>query len=323
LLKRVLKSVLRRVYLLGRRAGPPAQTHPHLVQGLGWAEVSARARLAVEDAASGVRIRLGRGVFIADGVQLTAASGGAITLGDDTTLQQDCLLGGDVQVGAHCLFGKYVFVSSTTHRFRDHPAWLIRDQDRAIHRDPAGGVTPRSRRVVIEDDCWIGQGVVVNPGITIGRGAIIGANSIVTKDMPPYAVSGGVPARLLGTRLDFSPPAALNPQDDGHLPYFYRGFRLTQERLAASRARGLILADGPACLVLAQGKRLRLAGHSLEAQKFAVSLNGSSASAEVQGDFDLAFDIPSSKDENILSSYSVIEIAADTAWGLSAAEIAP
>jgi acetyltransferase-like isoleucine patch superfamily enzyme len=50
---------------------------------------------------------------------------------------------------------------------------------------------------VIEADVWIGAGVVVLPGVTIGRGAIVGANSVVTKDVPPLHVVAGQPARTL------------------------------------------------------------------------------------------------------------------------------
>lgn len=48
--------------------------------------------------------------------------------------------------------------------------------------------------IIIEEDVWLGANVVVMPGITIGKGAIIGANSVVTKDIPPYSVAVGAPA---------------------------------------------------------------------------------------------------------------------------------
>lgn len=50
-------------------------------------------------------------------------------------------------------------------------------------------------------DVWIGDGVIVLPGLTIGHGAVIGANAVVTRDVPPYAVVGGVPARVLKSRF--------------------------------------------------------------------------------------------------------------------------
>ena len=49
--------------------------------------------------------------------------------------------------------------------------------------------------IVIKNDAWLGTGVVILPNITIGEGAIIGANSVVTKDVEPYTIVGGIPAR--------------------------------------------------------------------------------------------------------------------------------
>ena len=54
--------------------------------------------------------------------------------------------------------------------------------------------------VVIEDDVWLGTHVVVLPGVTIGKGAIIGASSVVTKDIPAYEVWAGVPAKFIKRR---------------------------------------------------------------------------------------------------------------------------
>ena len=51
--------------------------------------------------------------------------------------------------------------------------------------------------IFISDAVWIGANVVISPGVTIGENSIIGANSLVTKDVPPYAIVGGVPAKVL------------------------------------------------------------------------------------------------------------------------------
>lgn len=53
--------------------------------------------------------------------------------------------------------------------------------------------------VIIEDNCWIGANAIVLPGITIGRCSVVGAGSVVTKDVPPYSVVAGVPARMIKT----------------------------------------------------------------------------------------------------------------------------
>ena len=52
-------------------------------------------------------------------------------------------------------------------------------------------------RITIQDNVWIGDNAVILSGVTIGEGAIVGANSVVTKDVPPFTVVGGVPARII------------------------------------------------------------------------------------------------------------------------------
>ena len=54
--------------------------------------------------------------------------------------------------------------------------------------------------IVIDDDVWIGSNCTITAGVHIGTGSIVGANSVVTKDVPPYSIVGGVPATVIGTR---------------------------------------------------------------------------------------------------------------------------
>lgn len=61
---------------------------------------------------------------------------------------------------------------------------------------------PFSKKVVIGNDVWIGHGVVIQQGVTIGDGAVIGSNAVVTKDVPPYAIVAGAPAKLIRYRFD-------------------------------------------------------------------------------------------------------------------------
>jgi len=78
--------------------------------------------------------------------------------------------------------------------------------------------------VVIEDDCWVGVNSVVMPGCKIGRGVVVGANSIVTRDIEPYTVVAGAPAVALKKRLQFAPPEEISAERATDMPYFYAGF---------------------------------------------------------------------------------------------------
>ena len=60
----------------------------------------------------------------------------------------------------------------------------------------------KSKRVFIGNDVWIGSHVLINGGVTVGNGAVIGAGSVVVKDVPPYAIVGGVPAKVIRFRFN-------------------------------------------------------------------------------------------------------------------------
>jgi len=59
----------------------------------------------------------------------------------------------------------------------------------------------KNTKTIIENDVWIGDGVVILPGVNIGNGAVVGTNSVVTKNIPPYAIVGGVPAKIIKYRF--------------------------------------------------------------------------------------------------------------------------
>jgi acetyltransferase-like isoleucine patch superfamily enzyme len=164
-------------------------------------------------------VTLGNGVWLGRDCEISA--GDRIEIGDRTSLQHRTQIHGDVVIGAGCVGAANLYVSSGEHSFRDSPHLPIRVQDFHRARRPAAD---RNRPVVIGDDCWLGINVVVMPGITIGRGCVVGSNSVVTRDLAPYTIAAGAPARPLGQRLAFVPPARLDGDDDAHLPYFYAGF---------------------------------------------------------------------------------------------------
>jgi acetyltransferase-like isoleucine patch superfamily enzyme len=97
------------------------------------------------------------------------------------------LSGKNISIGKNCLIGPYVGIFANNHVFQD-PNRPIREQGHTY------------KGIVIEDDCWIGTGTKILDGIRIGFGSVVGAGSVVTKDLPSYSVAAGVPARIIKMR---------------------------------------------------------------------------------------------------------------------------
>jgi len=100
-----------------------------------------------------------------------------------------------IRIGNKVIFGPEVIIRGGNHR-TDLVGRFMSDVTEAEKR-PADDLG-----VVIEDDVWIGTRAVILNGVTIGRGAIVGAGAVVTRNVPPYAIVGGVPARVLRFRWD-------------------------------------------------------------------------------------------------------------------------
>jgi hypothetical protein len=197
-----------------------------------------------------------------------------------------------VTIGRHCLFAPNVYLSSGQHYFDIEPAWLIHDQDRLASEDAV-----RSQRhhapVVIEDDVWLGINSVIMRGVTVGKGAIVGAGSIVLRDVAPYTIVGGTPARQIGTRLEFRPPRKLTAADPTHHPYFYSGFDVSQAQLQRDAARGGLVGrrEFVLCMDLPEAGSLRLCAASHDASGCEVTIQGQSR--RLGPEFtQLAFDCP-------------------------------
>jgi acetyltransferase-like isoleucine patch superfamily enzyme len=161
------------------------------------------------------RLRLGDAAALGRDVHIETR--GLVSIGARTGVNDGARINGSVSIGRGCAIGPGLNVSSGTHVFRSAEPWLpIAEQER---RYPAS-----DRPVRVGDDCWIGAHVAVMPGVTIGRGAVIGANAVVTRDVAPYAIAAGAPARAIGERMAFAPPAAIEATRPEDLPYFYSGF---------------------------------------------------------------------------------------------------
>jgi lipopolysaccharide O-acetyltransferase len=115
----------------------------------------------------------------------------AIRIGDGTAISGFCTITAvrQVVIGKRVLIARYVYISDHCHA-HSSLAHAILDQ----------GITG-VKSVHIRDGAWLGQGVIVCPGVTIGRNAVIGANSVVRHDIPDYCVAAGVPAKVI-RRID-------------------------------------------------------------------------------------------------------------------------
>lgn len=93
-----------------------------------------------------------------------------------------------VVIGNNVRMGKKVFITDNAHGASERSLLDIRPNLRPLYSKGP---------VIIEDNVWIGEMVCIMPGVTIGHGSIIGANAVVTKDVPPYCVVGGNPAKII------------------------------------------------------------------------------------------------------------------------------
>lgn len=97
----------------------------------------------------------------------------------------------DVFVGRYCSIGRRVTIAAGMHSID------------ALSTSPILCPTSYKKNItIIHSDVWIGDGVIIMPGITIGKGAIIGSNAVVTKDVEPYTIVGGIPAKKIRNRFD-------------------------------------------------------------------------------------------------------------------------
>lgn len=167
-------------------------------------------------------ISLGKNCWTGSNVEINILTGTQIIIKDFTTVQDFCKIIGDVIIEKYCLLAPSVFISSGNHYAeRDNPD-IIRNQDE-YHLTNQDLIGRHSRKVHIEEDCWVGFSAFIRAGIYIGRGSVIGSNAIVTKDVLPYSIIGGI-QNLIGQRFAFTPPVRIEASVKDHKPYFYRGF---------------------------------------------------------------------------------------------------
>lgn len=98
-------------------------------------------------------------------------------------------LNSEISIGNYVMIGQYTLLITNNHNYEDTEKLMISQSS-------------TYKKIIIEENVWIGARVIVLPGVKIGRGSVIAAGAVVTKDVLPYSVVGGVPAKLIKKRVN-------------------------------------------------------------------------------------------------------------------------
>jgi acetyltransferase-like isoleucine patch superfamily enzyme len=175
----------------------------------GLAAIESRVRLRFAD-----YIKLGHGVYLDEGVYLHACPQGieigprsivmhgavlhvynfrdmpqsGIKIGSDSLIGEYSVIRGQggVQIGDRVYTSPFTQIIAVNHVFDDPNRPFVEQ-----------GITAEG--IIIEDDVWLGAGAVITDGVRVGKGAVVAAGAVVTKDVPPHTVVGGVPAKPIKT----------------------------------------------------------------------------------------------------------------------------
>jgi acetyltransferase-like isoleucine patch superfamily enzyme len=131
------------------------------------------------------KIDIRDGVFLSRNCYLNSFPDGLIKIGAGSGIGLNSSLhgGGGIIIGNNVMVAQQCVLLSQAHNYSDL-------------RMPIKEQGIEKAKVTIEDDAWIGSGVKILPGVNIGKGAIVGAGSVVTKDLPAYSISYGIPAQV-------------------------------------------------------------------------------------------------------------------------------
>ena len=144
----------------------------------------------------GNSIKIGSGVFVGRNTILYCKDGD-IEIGDNTTISFNCdvFSANFVKIGSNVQIAAYTFLNGGTHNFDDVDVPVILQERSGMGID-------------VGENAWIGADAKVLDGVTVGRDAIIAAGAVVTKDVPEFAIVGGMPAKLIRSRKESKPEPA-------------------------------------------------------------------------------------------------------------------
>jgi acetyltransferase-like isoleucine patch superfamily enzyme len=155
--------------------------------------------------------RIGKNVKIYEGVKLASHRGCPINIGDRVSIEKGVVIStsekGRIIIGNNVYIGEYCVLTSNEEIEIGDNVLISPHNDivdfNHIYQDPTKPVNEQgiiAKKITIQEDAWIGSGSKILMGVTIGKGAIIGAGSVVTKDVPPYHVVAGDPAKTIKMR---------------------------------------------------------------------------------------------------------------------------
>ncbi len=126
---------------------------------------------------------IGKGARVEDFTVLNNGVG-ALHIGEGSRIGIGNVLIGPIKIGKNCLTAQYIVISGLNHNYQDTTRPILEQ-----------GVS--TKQVTLKDGCWIGANCTIVAGVTIGKNAVVGAGSVVTKDVPDYAVAVGNPAKVV------------------------------------------------------------------------------------------------------------------------------
>jgi len=181
LMAKAASDMFRRIWRFARHRLDGVRIHP----SVRWNQVE------------GANICLAEGVSIGAGSIVVATNEGnaevvpTLRIGKNTAINEYSNIrasGGAISIGANCMIAQFVSIVASNHSTTLKENMLTQPWSKARNF------------VKIGDDVWIGAGSVIVPGVTIGVGAVVAAGAVVTRDVPPYEIWGGVPAAKIGQR---------------------------------------------------------------------------------------------------------------------------
>ena len=135
-------------------------------------------------------IKIGNNVHLNDSIRFETGFGGSVEIGDGCHIQPECQFSGYV---GHIHVGRRVQIA---------PRCAFYPYDHGISREESMMEQPLVSRggIRVNDEAWLGYGVIVLDGVTIGEGAVVGAGSVVKENIPNYAIAAGAPAKVIKMR---------------------------------------------------------------------------------------------------------------------------